>query len=179
MSSELIILDWIQNHLRSGWMDQVMVWITALGDHGMIWIFAGLLLCLSRKYRKAGIWLLISLELGSIASNYMLKPLFMRPRPYEGLMIDLLIPAPGGYSFPSGHTTSSFAAASALVMAGNPAGIPALILAALIAFSRMYLYVHYPTDILGGVVVGTVCSAAVGWVIDKIGKWYKLKKERR
>ena len=178
MSYELAILDWIQTHLRNPWMDRLMVWITSLGDNGWIWILAGIVLCLSKKYRKAGIWLLLSLELGSLTSNYILKPLFMRPRPYEGLMLDLLIPVPGGYSFPSGHTTSSFAAAAALAMAGNPAGIPALILAALIAFSRMYLYVHYPTDIIGGIVLGTVCSAAVGALLNS-DLFFHTREERK
>ena len=173
---ERMVLNGIQRYLQSGIMDRAMVFITSLGDGGRIWIVIGLALCAVPRYRKAGIWLLISLQMGSLVSNYMLKPLIARPRPYEGLMIPLLIDPPGGFSFPSGHTASSFAAAAALALAGHRMGIPALVLASLIAFSRMYLYVHYPTDILGGTAVGLVCAAAVGLIIDKGEKWYRRKR---
>ncbi|MDD3251135.1 MAG: phosphatase PAP2 family protein [Lachnospiraceae bacterium] len=169
---ELMILSWIQTHLQSEIGDQTMMFVTALGDGGFIWIVLGLAFCSSRQYRKTGIMVLAALLLGMILGNQILKPLFERPRPFEVSQISLLIPPPGEYSFPSGHTTSSFAAAFVLLFRKDRMRFAALGLAALVAFSRLYLYVHYPTDILGGIVLGGISAWLAIRCVNKIERYY-------
>ena len=157
---DLPILDWIAAHLRCGFLDAVMPVITVLGNAGIFWIALSVLLLLIPKYRKVGLGMGAALLIGLLVCNVTMKPLMARIRPYDfqwehfGRTIDLLIAAPHDYSFPSGHTLASFEAATVLTIHSKKLGIPALILASLIAFSRLYLYVHYPTDVLFAVVMG-------------------------
>lgn len=166
---DFCILDFIQAHLRCAFLDYFMPLVSALGSHGEIWIFAGLLLCFTKKYRKAGILVLAGLLAGYICGNLLLKNIIARPRPcwiYPD--IALLIPTPQDFSFPSGHTLSSFIGAILLTKTNKRFGYGAIPLAVLMAFSRLYLYVHYPTDILGGVILATVISFAVWRIGNKI-----------
>ena len=165
LAFEFSILDWIQANLRTPVADLLMPAITALGDNGLIWIgLAGVLLLLP-KYRRAGAAVLTGLLLEVLCCNLLLKPLVARVRPCGiNTAVQLLIARPEDFSFPSGHTGASFAAVSALFASGNKLWIPALLLAALIAFSRLYLYVHYPTDILAGIVIGVMS----GWTGQKL-----------
>lgn len=166
---EIRILDMIQG-LRTPVGDQVMCFITSLGNSGMIWIALGILLLLIPRTRKSGLVVLAALVLDLILCNGILKHLFARVRPCDvNTAIQLLIPRPADYSFPSGHTAAAFAATSALFFAGEKKlWKPALILAVLIAFSRLYLYVHYPTDILGGMLIGTACGYMGMWCVKYI-----------
>ncbi len=156
---DLPILDWIRSHLSCSLLDAVFPVITRLGDGGMIWIVLTLLLLLLPKYRITGTAMAIALLMGLVICNLGMKPLFARIRPYDyqllhfGRMIPLLVEAQSDFSFPSGHTIASFEAATVL-LENRKWGIAAMILAALIAFSRLYLYVHYPTDVLCSVVLG-------------------------
>ena len=103
-----------------------------------------------------------------LTGNMILKPLVARMRPFTvNTAIELLIPPPTDFSFPSGHTYASFASATAICRNNRKIGVPALILASLIAFSRLYLYVHYPSDVLGGAVVGL----AAAWAGSLLEKW--------
>ena len=155
------ILDFIQANLRSGILDAFMVFITSLGDRGNIWIGCTVLLLLIPRTRKAGLAMGIALVLEIICCNVVLKPLVARVRPCDvNTDIRLLIERPLDYSFPSGHTASSFAAASSLYFGRKKLWIPAMILAGLIGFSRLYLYVHYPTDVLAGALIGMM----IGWL---------------
>lgn len=158
-SLELAVLDWIQLHLRCGFLDAVMPVFTRLCDHGEIWILLAAVLLLLRRQRRHGIALTSALVLDLVACNLLLKPLVGRLRPFTVQSVELLIPPPGDFSFPSGHTAASFAAVFALKASGSPLWKPALAIALALAFSRLYLYVHWPTDILGGALLG----AAVGW----------------
>ena len=155
--------------LRTPVGDQVMCFITSLGNGGMIWIALGVLMLLIPRTRKSGLVVLTALVLDLILCNGILKHLFARVRPCDvNTAIQLLIPRPTDYSFPSGHTAAAFAATSALFFAGEwKIWKPSLILAILIAFSRLYLYVHYPTDILGGVIVGIVCGYMGMWCVKQ------------
>ena len=171
---ELAVLDWVQANLRCGFLDAVLPAITRLSDHGEIWILLAAVLLLTKKYRWAGVSVALALILNLAVCNGWLKPLIGRIRPYEvNTAIRLLVPAPGDASFPSGHTAASFTAVTALWRAG---GVPkwlrwgALVLAAVIALSRLYLYVHWPTDVLGGAVLG----AALGW----LGAWLAARLRR-
>lgn len=134
-----------------------------------------LVLILIPKTRKIGLVVMAAVILDSILCNVILKNIFLRPRPCDvNTAINLLIPRPSGYSFPSGHTSASFAAVSALYFSGeNKIWKAALALAILISFSRMYLYVHYPTDVLGGILVGIFCGYVGKACFDKICKMRK------
>lgn len=134
-----------------------------------------LVLILIPKTRKIGLVVMAAVILDSILCNVILKNIFLRPRPCDvNTAINLLIPRPSGYSFPSGHTSASFAAVSALYFLGeNKIWKAALALAILISFSRMYLYVHYPTDVLGGILVGIFCGYVGKACFDKICKMRK------
>lgn len=170
MGIELQILDWIQT-LRTPVGDTVMCFITRLGDAGAIWILTAVILTAIPKTRKSGVILAAALCIDIVLCNGILKHLFARVRPCDiNTSVQLLVARPTDFSFPSGHTAASFAAAAALFWAGErKLWKPALVLACLIAWSRLYLYVHYPTDILGGVLVGITagylgCRAVKGWI---------------
>lgn len=165
MGIEIQILDWIQG-LRTPAGDIFMPVITSLGNAGIIWILLAALLLIIPKTRKTGAVLAIALVLDVVLCNGIIKNLAARMRPYDrNPVVELLIHKPIDYSFPSGHTAASFAAVSALYFAGEKhMWKPVLVLAVLIAFSRLYLYVHYPTDVIGGAVLGILC----GYLADKI-----------
>ena len=158
---EFSILDFIQNQFRTPFGDFVMPLISKLGNGGIIWLVLSGLLCVFPKYRKAGVTMLTALALDVLLCNVMLKPLVGRMRPFTvNTGMELLINAPKDFSFPSGHTAASFAAAFALLFVKNKLWIPSMIIASLIAFSRLYLYVHYPTDVLAGILLGLIVSVA-------------------
>ena len=165
MEFEFLVLDFIYENIKNPYLDFLMPKITALGNGGLIWIVAAIVLLAIPKYRKSGIALSLGLLACLVIGNLTLKPLVARVRPYEFVEgIKLLISAPTDFSFPSGHTLSSVVSASILTMADKRFGYVAIPLAVLIAFSRLYLYVHFLTDILGGVVIGVVISIAIYYV---------------
>lgn len=162
------VLYWIQDNLRCGFLDFLMPKITALGNAGLIWLFSAGILILLPKYRRAGILLLAGLAVGVLLGNILMKPLIARPRPcWVDTSVSLLVSVPRDYSFPSGHTLSSVIAATVLTAADRRLGAVAVPLAVLIAFSRLYLFVHFPTDVLASVLLGI----AVGALTWKLG-WY-------
>jgi len=167
MINELSILDWIQT-LHNPILDQIMVFITRLGNAGAIWILLTVVLILIPKTRKTGVIAAFVLIVDVLLCDITLKNIVGRIRPYDvNTGVHLLISKPHGWSFPSGHTSASFAVVTALYLAREKKlWKPVLILALLIAISRMYLYVHYPTDIFGGIVVGIV-SGYLGYELVK------------
>ena len=179
---DLPILDWIANHLYCGFLDWFMPIITVLGDAGIFWIICAVVLMLIPKYRKAGLSMGLALLMGLVICNLTMKPLFARIRPYDfqlehyGKVIPLLIEAQHDFSFPSGHTIASFEGAVALAIHDKKLGIPALILAGLIAFSRLYLYVHYVTDVLVSVGLGIGFAFLASWLVKKGYALYQAKK---
>lgn len=156
------LLSIIQRRLRCTFLDKIMPIITALGTCGVVWGVVMIVFLRMRAYRKFGLILFVTLAICALLTNLVIKPLVARPRPcHIAPEVPLLIPCPMDYSFPSGHTMSSFAAAT-IIFTVNPAfGVPALILAAMIAFSRLYLFVHYPSDVLAGAVFGTIIASAM------------------
>lgn len=159
MSWEIDFLDGIQAIFHCEWMDTLMPPLSSLGDAGIIWIVLSILLLLFPRTRRAGVASAFSLILMLISGNMILKPLISRMRPFTvNTAVTLLIPPPGDFSFPSGHTFASFASSTAILRNHKRIGIPALILAVLIAFSRLYLYVHYPTDVLAGLLLGILAG---------------------
>lgn len=136
--------------------------ITALGDKGFFWILAGLLLLCTKKYRKQGLLLLLSLFICFLTGNVFLKNFVARDRPcwlYQE--IELLIKYPRDFSFPSGHTMTGMAGAVCVYLTDKRLGSPAIILAVLIAFSRLYLFVHWPSDVLIGGLIGIAVACTV------------------
>ena len=163
------------NNLHNPVLDKIMIAITSLGNAGLIWIAIAVFLLFIRKTRKCGALMLVSMLLGLIIGNGVLKNLIARDRPcWIDTNIPLLIPNPLDYSFPSGHTLASFEAAVMIFLHNKKWGTISFVLAIIIAFSRMYLFVHFPTDILGGMILGTVTSIAVYYGYEKI----KNKKEK-
>lgn len=175
---DLPILDWIQANLQSAFLDFIMPIITVLGDAGIFWIACSVILLLIPKYRKAGLGMAIALVMGLVVCNITMKPLFHRIRPYDykeqylDTLIPLLVERQHDFSFPSGHTIASFEACSALMLRNKRLGIPATLLAILIAISRMYLYVHYPTDVIASVILGTAFGFLATWIVDRL--WDKF-----
>lgn len=175
MGIEIQFLDWLQT-LHSPIVDKMMLGIMHLGDAGIFWIVLAVVLLLIPKTRKSGLIVAAALCIDVIVCNGILKNLFARTRPFDvNEAVQLLITAPKDFSFPSGHTAASFAAVAALYFAGKKKlWKVSLVLAVLIAFSRMYLYVHYPTDILGGVLVGLGAGAAGYYLVitlqERIGR---------
>lgn len=179
---DLPILDWMAEHLHCGFLDAVMPVITALGNGGIFWIALAVVLILLPKYRKAGLSMGLALLMGLLVCNLTLKPLIARIRPYDyqlthfGNTISLLIQTPHDFSFPSGHTIASFEGAVALLLYNRKLGIPATVLAVLIAFSRLYLYVHYPTDVLISVVLGMGFAFLASFLVKRgYQAWEKRK----
>lgn len=177
VSFDLPILEWIQSNLQSGFMDFIMPIITVFGDAGIFWMVWAAVLFLIPKTRKTGLGMAFAMMMGLVICNMILKPVVGRMRPYDFQINELgktwdqillagklLVETPHDYSFPSGHTIASFEACVVLLLNDKRQGIPALILAILIAFSRMYLYVHYPTDVLVSVVLGSL-FAVIGHIL--------------
>ena len=157
------ILLWIQENLRCDVLTVFFRFITSLGDNGMIWIILTIVLLVVTKYRKVGVMSAAALICSLIINNLLLKNIVARIRPYEVVEgLQRLLPAQPDYSFPSGHTGSSFAAAVIFFMyLPKKYGIPAMVLAVLIAFSRLYLGIHYVSDVLGGAFIGTVIAFCI------------------
>ena len=164
---DFIILDFINNIFGCNFMDFIMPKITSLGNGGFIWLAIAVGLMFSKKYRKSGIVLIASLAIGVFIGSVVLKPLIARPRPcHVNGELPLLINIPTDFSFPSGHTMSSVSAAYVLTSANKKLGWFAIPLAVLIAFSRLYLYVHFPSDVIAGAVIGI----AIAYFAVKISK---------
>ncbi len=155
-SLDFEILGLVQK-LRCGFLDFIMPVITHLGDMGSLWIASGVLLTCTKKHRRCGIAVLGGLLTGLIIGNLILKNVIARQRPcWIDESVLMLIAVPLDYSFPSGHTLSSFISATVLFHYDKRLGAAALTAAVLIAFSRLYLYVHFPSDVLAGVVLGII-----------------------
>lgn len=170
MAFEMRILDWIQT-LRTPAGDRFWSLLTGMGDKGIIWILLAAVLLIIPKTRRGGIILSAALCVDLVLCNLLLKNVFARIRPYElNDSIRLLIRKPRDFSFPSGHTAAAFTAVSALYL-GRVERLwkPVLFLALLLAFSRLYLYVHYPTDILGGILVG-LAAGYLGYLAVRISE---------
>ena len=175
---DLPILDWIAANLWCPALDAIMPVITALGDAGIFWMLVAAALLLNKKTRRVGVGMGIAMLTGLLLCNATLKPLCQRPRPYDyqydvfGKLIPLIIERQHDFSFPSGHTIASFEAAGVIALNNKKWGIGALVLACLIAFSRLYLYVHYPTDVLVSIVLGLTLALLGNWLSRRIPDRY-------
>ncbi len=167
-SFEFRILEVLHNAVDCEITDFLTTGISALGNAGFLWVLAALAMMISKKYRKAGFAVAIGLVMGLAFGNVILKNLVARPRPCWIFEVpEMLIAVPRDYSFPSGHTLSSFISALVIFDADKRWGIVALAVAAVMAFSRMYLFVHFPTDIFGGIVLAIVIWLSVRTLFKK------------
>lgn len=170
------ILLWIQENIRSDIFSPLVKGITYLGNGGAVMITVCFILLICPKTRKLGILATISLVVNVLVSNVLLKNLVARTRPYEIIEgLKLIIKKQRDYSFPSGHSSGSFALASVIyIETPRKIGIPAMIIATLIALSRLYVGVHYPTDVFAGMIVGTLIGCATCYIYHK-----KIKSKKR
>lgn len=176
LSFDMSVLNFIYDNIRCSFLDFLMPIVTLFGESGIFYICIAVLMMLFKKTRKTGFMLSLSLIIGLIICNITLKPLVARPRPYtirEDVL--LLVERLNDFSFPSGHTVAAFEASTVMMMRNRRIGILFLILAFLISFSRLYLYVHYPTDIIAGIIVGTISGIVSVTVINFIHK--RIKSE--
>lgn len=159
------ILLWIQEYLRNPVLTPIMKVITTLGDAGIFWILVAILCLCIAKTRKAGATIALALLFSLIVNNGILKNAVARIRPYEAVEgLECLMGKAVDFSFPSGHSGASFAAATVIAcLFPKKYGIPAIVLAALIAFSRLYVGIHYPTDVLVGIVDGILLGGLAVW----------------
>lgn len=172
ITTELQILLWIQDHLSSPALDWFFVHYTHLGDKGLMWIAIGLFFLFQKNYRPLGALILLSLLGSLIVTNGILKNWIARPRPYSVFPMDLLIDKNPEFSFPSGHTSASFAAAWMIFINKKRLGLYMLVFAVLMGCSRLYLFMHYPTDVIGGAVVGILIAEGIYWLYD----WWRIKR---
>ena len=162
----------VHERISCAFLDFLMPVITLLGEEGIFWICTSVLLLCFKKTRKAGFVMALSILLGFLVGNLTLKPLVARTRPYSvDTYVNLLVKPLSDYSFPSGHTLVCFeGAVSLLACRYKKWGIAALAAAILVAFSRVYLYVHYPTDVLAGALLGSLFAVVSCYVVNKIYK---------
>ena len=175
------ILLFIQEYIRHDWMDWFWKGITHLGDFGIFWILLTIVLLIPKKTRKAGLASALALIIGTLITNVAIKNVVARIRPYEVIQeLELMIEKQKDFSFPSGHTCASFASAFAIYKCKEVFSkkwrIAAMVLATLIALSRLYVGVHYPTDVLGGLIVG-LFSGWAGWKIEELLMKKRAEKE--
>lgn len=173
---DFTILRFIRENLSCEFLDFLMPIITMLGEYGCVWIVIALAFLFFKKTRRNGIAMSAALLAGVLIGNLIIKNLVARDRPcWIDESVTMLIAVPHDFSFPSGHTTASFAAAVVILHQNWKAGIGAYVLAVLIAFSRMYLYVHFPTDVLAGVILGTAFGIAAYKITDIVAERIKQK----
>lgn len=176
------ILLFIQEYIRHDWMDWFWKGITHLGDFGIFWILLTIVLLIPKKTRKAGVASALALIIGTLITNVAIKNVVARVRPYEVIQeLELMIEKQKDFSFPSGHTCVSFASAFAIYKCKEVFPkkwrIAAMVLATLIALSRLYVGVHYPTDVLGGLIVG-LFSGWAGWKIEELIMKKRAEKKK-
>ncbi|MGN0447742.1 MAG: phosphatase PAP2 family protein [Acutalibacteraceae bacterium] len=172
LNFDLSVFEWIQS-IQTPILNAIMKVITTMGDEGIIFIAMALVLVFTKKYRKAGFTMLAALGIMLVCNNLVLKEIFERTRPFNLFAEDSvkyalwggenakyvfpnIVEQPHSFSFPSGHTSSAFAAAIAVLWYDRKIGIPTTIFAFLMGFSRIYVEVHYCTDVIAGAIVGTI-----------------------
>ncbi len=177
-------LIWLHNTFHQiDWLNSLAKFFTMLGDIGFIWILLALVLMIFKKTRTGGFVMLVSLGFGYVLNDLILKNIFERVRPFneceelKEFILNLGIKLPTSNSFPSGHSFSSFNCAVVLMLFNKKLGYLTIPLASLIALSRIYLCVHYPTDVLAGIILGIITAICVYAVYKYVIR--KIKKQKR
>lgn len=181
-SFDITILDGFQSAFRSGASDGIWKFLTMFGEGGIFWLGLAAIFLLFRRTRKGGLAMLVAISLGFLLSNIILKNAVARIRPYDvSTLVPLAVKRLSDFSFPSGHTTASVSAALALFYVDRKFGTPALVLAGLVAISRLHLYVHYPSDVIAAAAVALLTSLA-GFIVAELvmcrfEPWFDAKLE--
>lgn len=163
------VLNWIQKDMTSPLMDAIMFTVTSLANGGIIFFITAGIMLLIKKYRRCGANILLCMAIGAVVANLILKPLIARERPcWSNEDVELLVAMPQDFSFPSGHTLHSVMVAVVIFMYDKRIGSLAIIMAVLISFSRLYLYVHFPSDVLCGALLGAAFAVAGYYLIKLI-----------
>lgn len=173
------VLVWIAEHLRFPILTAILSLYTQLGNSGKIFIAAAIVLLLFKATRRAGASAGIAMLCGLLVTNLTIKPLVSRPRPW--LVIENfvnLVEEHDPNSFPSGHSCCAFAFGVALflVLPQRWAKAVALIAAVVMALSRLYVGVHFPSDVIVGTAIGTLCGMFGAWATQKFTEWYQSRK---
>lgn len=167
MSWEFDFLYALQN-IHNPVLDKIMIVLSTIGDAGLFWICVAILLICMKKYRKCGLQVAVAMLLTFIVGNLILKNMIHRDRPcWIDPSITLLVKSPSDFSFPSGHSMNGFTASVSILLCDKKLGIPAVILAAAIAFSRLYNFVHFPTDVIAGIVIGIISALFVNYLFQR------------
>lgn len=167
MSWEFDFLYALQN-IHNPILDKIMIVLSTIGDAGLFWIGVAILLICMKKYRKCGLQVAVAMLLTFIVGNLILKNMIHRDRPcWIDPSITLLVKSPSDFSFPSGHSMNGFTASVSILLCDKKLGIPAVILASAIAFSRLYNFVHFPTDVIAGIVIGIVSALFVNYLFQR------------
>lgn len=163
---ELSVLEWFDS-IHGSVLDPIMVGITYSATSGLIWFVMGFLMTCSQKWRRCGVSVIVAVILAYIVVDVALKPLVCRERPFDVSDFDLLIAAPDTWSFPSGHTASAFAGATAILIHNRRWGVVAMVYAVLVGVSRLYLCVHWPTDVIAGAIIGIAVAVIAVWFMSR------------
>jgi len=174
---EIGILNFIQEHIGCAFLDAVMPVVTMLGDGGIFWIAIAVIMLFFKSTRKTALTMGMALVMGLLVCNVTLKPLVGRIRPYDvDPSLPQLVERLSDFSFPSGHTIASFEAAVTLMICDRRRfGYAALVLAFVIAFSRLYLCVHYPTDVLTSIILGSLFAVLSYLAVNALYKKFSTK----
>lgn len=179
LNFDFAILDWIQATLRCAFLDGFSVVLSYVMTSGFLWIALGVIMLFFRRTRAVGVTLLAALAVVFLAGDVLLKHLVNRPRPFTvNTNIVLLMDPPTGWSFPSTHSGLAAAATTVLLAKKRALGVIALLLTICVAFSRLYLYFHYPTDVLCGLLLGILSALLMLWIVGKTGLENKLSRPK-
>ena len=174
---EIKILDFIQQTFSCKFLDYFFIGITTLSNKGIFWILLAVVLLCFKKTRKTGVCLTVVLILGEIFGNQILKHIFSRPRPYTvNPEANVIIEKLSSFSFPSGHSRCAVECAVVIFANNKKWGTAAIILAVLTCISRLYLYMHFPTDVLGGALLGVIDGLLAIFIVKKIGEYINKRK---
>lgn len=185
---DIAVLKWFAATFHDQiWLNHLMKYITYLGEFGAAAIVCAVFLLIFRKTRTAGLAVAVAFVLNVLIVNVVLKLSVNRARPwqtypelgFQEFHLATGVREPTDSSFPSGHTSALFAAAVALVLFYKVKGLPALAVAFLVALSRIYLCMHYPTDVLGGIVIGSLCGVAGFYLVKGIEKLIRKRHGNR
>ena len=166
---DCIILNTIQQSLRCEFLDSFILALSYVTTSGIIWVIAGIIMLFFRKMRTSGVIMLSSLAVVFLTGDVLLKHLITRSRPFTNIDITLLIKPPSSSSFPSIHSALAAASTTMLLTRNKMLGFIATVITICIAFSRLYLYVHYPTDVFAGLILGVLCALIILWLAKRIG----------